>query len=152
MRQKIVLILLGCTAFVAVTVIVSILQTIVNGFLPNNNPDPPGRMAETAIERSKREYEQQVKAGKQPPKQPKTKEQTLQPEQQTSTGQTVEPDYAAENDPGASTPAQQTYVTPAPTRGPGNYDAPSPPRRGPGNLDGPPLAPPPPASGPGNLQ
>lgn len=132
MRHKIVLILFGCTAFVAVTILITVLQAIVNGFLPNNRPDPPGQMMERPIDKARREV-------KQKPETKPTQTQTEPKPQTTTESQTENPEPE---------PETQTQSQPEPSVIESPPRAPAPPSRGPGNLG----APPPPSTGPGNLQ
>ena len=153
MKHKLFLVFVGSVAFIGASLVLYILQMIVGGFLPNNGPDPAAKMEPTPQQRSRQEYQQAVKEGRQPPLSGSTSAvQTTQPQQQTQQSQQQsEPTYVEPK-------PQQTYVAPAPKPEPAPAPqpapvAPPPPPRGPGDLD----APAPPAyyrsgsAGPGNM-
>ena len=145
-KHKLFLVFVGSVAFIGASLVLYILQMIVGGFLPNNGPDPAAKMEPTPQQRSRQEYQQAVKEGRQPPLSGATPSvQTTQPQQQP------EPTYVEQK-------PQQTYADPAPKPEPAPAPQPAPaspppPPRGPGDLD----APAPPAyyrsgsAGPGNM-
>lgn len=135
------LVALGLTGFVVASVGATVLQTIVNGFLPNTSPDLPGKMEPTPQQRAKQQWEAEQRA--------KGIKVTAEKQEQSS---------AASAAPVESSPAPEPAPTPAPEPAPAPrpvaQPAPPPPSRsGPGNFDAPvPFAPAPPApTGPGNM-
>ncbi len=145
MKEKLLLFLVGSGAFLFMSVLAMIVQTVVGGFLPNNS-DPPGQMVERPLDKARRE------AGKTATTQPaqnttqtQAKQPESKPEPETVQTSESEPSFEQRTEPTLA-PEPRVSIQPTPSRGPGNLDAPLPPSRGPGNI-----APPPPVTGPGNL-
>ena len=119
------LIALGLTGFVVASVGATILQTIVNGFLPNNEPDPPGELAPTPQQRAKQQWEAEQKANGIKTTAEKQEQQSAASAAPTESSPTAEPEPAPVVH---SAPQSAPYSAPPPPapRGPGNFDAPAP--------------------------
>jgi hypothetical protein len=131
MKQKLLLLTLGLAGFLVASIGATILQMIVGGFLPNNQPDPPGEMMRDPV-----------------------REATAKSNKPTATAKPQQQQEAVKAAPEETTSAPAPAPGPAPTPAPAPAPAPAPPPPvvGPGNMDVPhtyyPSAP---ATGPGNL-
>lgn len=134
MSRNIKYVLLGICAFVIASVGANLVGLVVNAIFPNpNRPDPEGKLEPDPQQKAKAEWLQQLEGGG-----------------GTTDGKTSEATETKSEAPQKEEPAEQpapqpqeqapVYRAPAPSTGPGNYDAPVP------------YDPPPPmSSGPGNM-
>lgn len=147
MKSNAGLVALGLTGFVVASVGATILQTIVNGFLPNNGPDLPGKMEPTPQQRAKQQWEAEQRA--------KGIKVTAEKQEESSAASAAPVESSPAPEP-APAPAPEPTPAPQPAPAPRPVAQPAPPppsRSGPGNFDAPvPFAPAPPApTGPGNM-
>lgn len=137
MKRKILLGIAGTVGFVVAVTGVAIITSLVNILIPDpNKADPPGKLQESAEDKSKREWQKnQVKDTA------ATKEEDGKGKESQSTVVEGQEDASppAQDSPGFAQEHTVPSSTPSPTVGPGNFDAPASegyynPGQGPGNM------------------
>jgi hypothetical protein len=136
-------IIIAGAAFIFAITASSVISSFVNVLIPNpNKSDPAGKLEPDPQQKSKAEWLQQLEGGGPA----ETKETKTETKEDSSGNQSAQPAAQPAADPAPvfqqPNPAPQTpaRVPPAPTVGPGNYDAPPAPP-----------APPVTSTGPGNM-
>ncbi len=141
MRANLKYIIIAGVAFIFAITASSVIGAFVNVLIPNpNKVDPDGRLEPDPQEKSKAEWLQQLEGGG-PRETKETKEETkvettAEPQPEAQPAQETSPVFREPN----PVPQMPVRVPPAPTVGPGNFDAPPAPP-----------APPVTSTGPGNM-
>lgn len=139
--RNIKFIIITGVAFIFAITVSSIIGTVVNALIPNpNKPDPPGVLEPSLEDRLKTESKQQQ--AKDIPAETTETEPKIEPtsEPEPAPAQTPEPAQTPAPAPRPAPVSRPNPAPPAPTLGPGNFDAPAPPpappafRTGPGNM------------------
>ena len=141
MRANLKYIIIAGVAFIFAITASSVISSFVNVLIPNpNKSDPEGKLEPDPQQKSKAEWLQQLEGGG-PAETKETKtetrvEETTEPQPETQPAAEPAPVFQQPN----RVPQTPVKVPPAPTVGPGNYDAPPAPpappvtNTGPGNM------------------